>query len=127
MAAQALFAATVVGTVALNTADVLLNRLHKKKAKKALIEKEKAREEDDDPSEEEETSSEEEENIHVIARRNSDRYGNRLRQSSVASSRLDTSVQDPPYSRNRSPLLGSTNLVGLLSTCFSQIYISIND
>ena len=122
MAAQALFTATVVGTVALNAADVLLNRLHKKKAKKALIEKEKAREENENHSEEEETSSEEGENIHVIARRNSDRYGNRPRQSSVASSRLDTSVQDPRYSRNRSPLLGSTNLVGLLSTCFSQIY-----
>lgn len=122
MAAQALFAATVVGTVALNTADVLLNRLHKKKAKKALMEKEKAREEDDDPSEEEETSSEEEENIHVIARRNSDCYGNRPRQSSVAGSRLDMSVQDPPYPRNRSPLPGSTNLVGLPSTCFFQIY-----
>jgi hypothetical protein len=122
MAAQALFAATVVGTVALNTADVLLNRLHKKKAKKALIEKEKAREEDENPSEEEETSSEEEENIHVIARRNSDRYGNRPRQSSVAGGRLDTSVQDPPNSRNRSPLPRSTNLVGPLSTCFSQIY-----
>jgi hypothetical protein len=115
MAAQALFAATVVGTVALNAADILLNRLHKKKAKKARVE-------DENSSEEEETSSEEEEDIRVIARRNSDRYGNRPRQSSVASSRLDTSVQDPPYSRNRSPLLGSTNPVGLLSTCFSQIY-----
>lgn len=123
MAAQALFAATVVGTVALNAADVLLNRLHKKKAKKALMEKERAREKDENPSEEEETSSEEEENIHVIARRNSDRYGRRPRQRSVASSCLDTSVQDPPYSRNRSPFLGSTNQVGLLlSTCLSQIY-----
>jgi hypothetical protein len=121
MAAQALFAATVVGTVALNAADVLLNRLHKKKAKKALIEKEKAREGDENPSEEEETSSEEE-NILANARRNGDRYGNRTRQSRVASSILDTSVQDPPYSRNRSPLLGSTNLVSLLSTCFFQLF-----
>jgi len=119
MAAQALFAVAVVGTVALNTAEVLLNRLHKKKAKKALREKEKAREEDENPSEEEEVSSEEEENIHVATRWNSDRYGRRPRQSSTASGRLDTSVQDPLYPRNRSPLLGSTNLVGPLSTRFS--------
>jgi hypothetical protein len=118
MAAQALYAAAVVGTVALNTAEIFLNRLHKKKAKKALVEKEKARKEDENPSEEE-VSSEEEENIYVVAKWNSDRYGNRPRQSSVASSRLDTSVQGPLCSRSRSPLLGSTNLVGLLSTCFS--------
>jgi hypothetical protein len=86
MAAQALFAATVVRTAAFNTADVLLNRLYKKKAKKALIKKEKACKEDDNPSEEEETSSKEEENIYVIARQNSDCYSNRLYQSSVAGS-----------------------------------------
>jgi hypothetical protein len=123
MAAQVLFTAAVVGTVALNAADIILNRLHKKKAKKALIEreKEKGRVADENSSEEEETSSEEEETTHVITSQDRDRYGNRLRQSSPANNRSDTSVQGPQYSRNRSPLPGSTNMVGLLSICFSQI------